>query len=284
MSRALILVCLLLSVAPPVWGVGAESFGSGPLQFSNCDEWPSGLEAVFYDNARVYASWENGGEIFCFRGGSKELNNALERFSKVEMPVHEVFLVPGPRVIQSFYGKKITCGWTVEDLGGIARHVELSVEGAAEVLPVWPRLTIYISEAKQLKQLKVPENIDLSGPEQLNVRYVHALEKGVSCAAQFLAGLEPYSPESAKKIAALLDNPDAYARARAACALGRMGAAARDTIPALQKALAGGDHYEEGYQTAIDKIQAAAPIDKTKAKAREALAQKINAFLRRKKS
>ncbi|MFA6239536.1 MAG: HEAT repeat domain-containing protein [Candidatus Hydrogenedentales bacterium] len=247
---------MTISVDTPAWGMGQEGVGNGPLPAQS--DYPDGLMSVINDPHRVYNSWVNGNEHFCFQGDTSVLNEAMKQFAQVDTPEHEVVLLPGPGKVNRFNGEPKKCDWMLHVVGGIVKSMT-GKDGEAGVWDKYPTLTVYASGGEiDLDALQIPQGISLVTRDDLRKRYL----KGMASAnnetrasgAMFLAGADPFNGDNATAIKALLNDEDSYVRANAASSLARMGKVAEGAVPELKECLQKGDRYEEIYQNAIDKI------------------------------
>ena len=202
------IVVLLFSAtlfAPFQWavGVGMELRGNKPLADANYTDWP-GVVHVINNPSRVYQRWVNGGETNYFQGDTNSLNDALVKFAEVEVPVHEVFLVPGPVSASAFDDETFTYDWRLELLGGIS-HFRHERETETQVYIDHPTLVIFIGGGNiVLEELAIPEGITLLKLEDLRARYYQGLkssERHVQHAAVGrLAAFDPYNDETFERI------------------------------------------------------------------------------------
>jgi hypothetical protein len=113
MHRATILFGLLTAAFIPdrVFALATEQLGNKPIGLS----WDFGaklLEAVNVEE-RVYWYEVNGNPTFFFKGGPKELNQAIRRFAAIPHDKREIVLLPGPGAIQTFDKKPVTFDWSL---------------------------------------------------------------------------------------------------------------------------------------------------------------------------
>jgi len=141
------------------WGLATEEIGNKALAEANYKAW-KGIVPLVNDKARVYTIWVNGNESFYYKAGVKELNEALEKFAKVEVKNHVVVLRPGTGVRSTFDKVGIAYQWELHVVGGIA--ATRAVEDIEDL--DWqkdPVLTIYIGGEIELDKLKFPDGVKL---------------------------------------------------------------------------------------------------------------------------
>lgn len=257
------LACLPLAVLSltalnlPAWGRGLIIKGNEPISVMP-DYYPDGTALVINDRHRMYYTEVNGNEHFYFQGETSALNEALRQFAQIDMPRHDIVLLPGPGKAARFDGTHKQCDWMLHVVGGIVKSMT-EKEDEAGVWDQYPTLTVYVSGGKvDLAALDIPPRISLLTRDDLKARYLKGIaspsKESRSHASIFLATVDPFGKDSADAIQSLLSEEDSYVRANAAASLARMGKVAQDALPALRKCLNEGGHYTECYQRAIDTI------------------------------
>lgn len=258
-----IVVTLLLIV--PAYAMGQEEFGNAPLGEPNYADWP-GIMPTINHESRVYSSWVNGNEYFCYRGDEAALHEVLARFAQSESPVREVFILPGEGVRKTFDGVDMRHDWMLHIQGGISRAV--GKESIA--LDLYPTLTIYTRNLS-LESGDVPEGITLLDIHDLRERYAEALksedQEVRGYADSLWAGADPYNPDAARAIADLLQDSDSWVQSMAAISLGRLGTLAAAYLESLKTTKASqpdNAQVQEVFGRAIESIERAdAPAAET---------------------
>jgi hypothetical protein len=118
---ATIIVILVLALPATVLALAEESFGNSP--HVKQPEWADGVIDVVNLKSRVYSFWVNGNETFFYRGGAKEVNEALRKYAEVRDDVRRLILLPGTGKTQSFDKKPIPFTWKFHVPSGIYRAV-----------------------------------------------------------------------------------------------------------------------------------------------------------------
>jgi hypothetical protein len=238
-----------LSISPRfAWALGQESFGPAGEHISRSGDWPKGVEPLLRHPSRVYMSWVNGNEHSYYDGDIKTVNELLERFSQIHLAEHQVIIRPGQPSARSFHGKLTPYAVEFELPGGLYLHHvrEYATTGLYSAIP---RLIVHVDDAlaKQLAELKVPDNTSLQG-----------------------------SAYRAKDALAQIDAHDRSLRGRAIAVLGVSG----DSSPAVVKALkqvaaSDADEYiRKAAQRAMTQLQQASdPTDR-------ALRQQVAKYLK----
>src|SRR5688572_11845069 len=95
MFRTLLPAALVLTVLAParVHALATETLGNSHIQGWGFD---AKLLALVNVKARVYWFEVNGNPFFFFKGGPKELNEALRQFAALPDSKKEIILLPGP--------------------------------------------------------------------------------------------------------------------------------------------------------------------------------------------
>lgn len=121
MSRRFLLSTLFLAFVPAmVFGLAMEQFGNKPIQ-GGLGESPNLLKAVNVE-ARVYWFEVNGNPWYFFKGGPKELNQAIRDFLALPDEKKEILLLHGPGVRSSLTReKKVEYDWSIHVPMGL-RH------------------------------------------------------------------------------------------------------------------------------------------------------------------
>lgn len=229
-GAALLLLPLLLAAS--AYGLGQEEFGNAPLGEPNYADWP-GIMPTINHESRVYNSWVNGNEYFCYRGDEAALNEVLARFAQSESPLREVFILPGEGVRKTFDGVDMYYDWMLHIQGGISR----AVLKEAVALDLYPTLTIYPRNLS-LKSINLPDGITVLDIHDLRDRYAQALKSEDQEVRGYVtslwAGTDPYNPAAASSIAALLRDPNSWVQSMAALSLGRLGTLAAAYLESLK--------------------------------------------------
>ena len=172
----------------------------GPANYS---DWP-GAEKVVDNPSRILQVWVNGGETNYFRGDTQSLNEALENFVTIQVPVHEIALLPGSGEASAFGGDRFTYDWRLNLVGGISHflHVE---EVDTQVFDDHPTLTIFIGDGNiDLAQLVIPRGVTVLQRDDLRTRYYAGLRSESTrvreAAVGRLAAIDPYGKESLARI------------------------------------------------------------------------------------
>jgi hypothetical protein len=160
MSRPFVIAVLALPFAASVaLALATDQKGNAPLHAANYMTW-KGIMPVINDKARVYTVWCNGSESFYYKGGVKELNDALQHFAKVEVKHHVVVLRPGPATAVSFDKETIAFDWEMHVMGGIARRFATDKPDDLDSQKD-PVLTIHVTDRIDLSKLKLPKGVTL---------------------------------------------------------------------------------------------------------------------------
>ncbi|GMV95125.1 MAG: hypothetical protein AMXMBFR82_49030 [Candidatus Hydrogenedentota bacterium] len=249
-----LLLPLLLAVS--AYGLGQEEFGNAPLGEPNYADWP-GIMPTINHESRVYNSWVNGNEYFCYRGDEAALNEVLARFAQSESPVREVFVLPGEGVRKTFDGVDMHYDWMLHILGGISR----AVSKEAVALDLYPTLTIYPRNLS-LKSINLPDGITVLDIHDLRDRYAEALQSEDQEVRGYVASLwasaDPYNPAAASSIADLLQDPNGWVQSMAALSLGRLGTLAAAYLESLKTTRANQPddaQIQEVFGRAIESIE-----------------------------
>ena len=139
MNRTL-LTSLVLALASPgaTFGLATEQFGNAPITMG------LGLDATVMKAAnvhsRVYWYEVNGNPAFFFKGGPKELNEALRHFAAIPADKKEIILLAGPGLAYSLGRKEVPFDWSLHVPGGI------HFDGDSEVADTRTTLTIHITD------------------------------------------------------------------------------------------------------------------------------------------
>ncbi len=280
-------LALPVALASAATWLGEEHFGNEPLAEANFADWP-GIVPVVNDSSRVYHSWVNGDESCYYSGSIEALNACLRRFAEVKLPIREVVVRPGPGRTESFHGKPIGFRWQLHLVGGIARHMT-GLDQGAKVWSDHPILHIFVDEVIRPEAIQFPEGVTVTGLDSLKARYIEALSstdltvRGWAC--EHVVAADRYDDESAKAVAALLEDKEPWVRLNAALALPGFGSRAQFALPALAAAGATEDAQlaQAARQAAID-IQAAKENEQAAADfaaARAAIAEMLKSRLGR---
>ena len=106
---ALALFALLLGIPSVALALREESFGNEPL--AAVPGWPQGLLEVVNLRSRVYFLGGDGPNICYFRGNAKDLQDALEKFARINEGKCPLILLPGPAQTHSFNRQTIVFNW-----------------------------------------------------------------------------------------------------------------------------------------------------------------------------
>jgi hypothetical protein len=162
MHRSCLLVAVTVAIVAgssgrQAWGFATEAFGNEPLSELNYAAW-KGIMPLVNDKARVYETWANGNERLYYKGTTKELNQALAHFAKMDVEHHVVVLRPGPAVKPSFEKKKIPYNWELHVIGGLARrHATSNIEELEWLKD--PVLTVYVGGDIVLDKIDIPKTV-----------------------------------------------------------------------------------------------------------------------------
>jgi len=237
---------------------------------------------VINHESRVYHTWVNGNEHFYYHGGTKELNDILQKFAALSVDVREVVLRPGPETVMTFNKEyQIAYNCLLHIQGGISRHEE---EGT-NVFDKYPTMTVFVDDSNiALEQIKIPADFTLIELADLRGRYLKGLystDKSVrGYAAFFLAGVDFYSGSNVFAIAKLLEDEDMWVRLMAAGALARFGRKAEPILPTLKKGLKdGNERIRNRFRETIEKIETAKDTTEAEQK-HNRLLKKIFQFLK----
>lgn len=112
MKRALLAGLAMVLVLPSAArALATESFGNAPIGAGG------GFDGKLLDlvnmHARVYWFEVNGNPFFYFKGGTKELNEALRAFAALPDEKKEIILLAGPGERKSLGGKPVAYDWSV---------------------------------------------------------------------------------------------------------------------------------------------------------------------------
>jgi hypothetical protein len=272
---------LVIVAAMTAHGLGTEEFGNAPLGEANYTDWPGIMPAINHPS-RVYSSWVNGNEYFCYRGDTTQLNGMLLAFAESESPTREVFILPGPGTRSTFDQEALTYDWMLHILGGISRHVGSDLPA----MDPFPTLTIYPQENIRLEDIEIPAGVSVLDIHDLRKRYLDALsgdDREVrGYVASLWAGADPYNPDAASAIAELLDDPNSWVQSMAAVSLGRMGRLAEPYLTSMRTVMAAqpdNRQIQEVCGKAIQSIeQSASPVAETVARF-ERQAHEIHEFV-----
>jgi hypothetical protein len=109
--RALVILAVfaLLGIPSVALALREELFGNEPL--GAVPGWPPGLREVVNLRSRVYFLGGDGPNICYFRGSAKDLQEALDKFARIQEGKCPLYLVPGPAQTHSFGGRTIAFNW-----------------------------------------------------------------------------------------------------------------------------------------------------------------------------
>src|SRR5262245_31881819 len=114
-----VLASLVLALACPaaIFGLATEQFGNGPITMGlGLDD--TVMKAANVDS-RVYWYEVNGNPTFFFKGGPKELNEAICHFAAIRHDKKEIILLPGPGLAYSLHRKEVPYTWSLHVPGGL---------------------------------------------------------------------------------------------------------------------------------------------------------------------
>jgi hypothetical protein len=161
----LLIVTTLLSLPPESSAVTITSHGPRPNDIARRE--PIGLTPLIQSPHRVGSVDGPGGAAYFYRCGAAGLDSLLEAFAKVDMALNEVVIWPS---LEEF---KNTEGMALDDppavYNAVLTHpdVFLRLFGENETFyPVRPRLTIYVSDYRELEELRFPPQLVLVHPAQ----------------------------------------------------------------------------------------------------------------------
>ncbi len=222
LCAATVTICLT-GFTRQVQAMGEENFGPLGEHLGRSADWPRGVEDVLRHPARVYGNWVNGNEHVYFDADIEKMNQLLDLYSKVDLQVHHVTLLPGRPTTRSFQGLAIEHNVEFELASGIYLHV-IRERMSTGLYSTQPRLTLFINDAlmRQLDDLQVPDNIQLhaapfptedilrqvsSGDQSLRYRAVSLLDRVANPDQQLLDALQNATKDenqSVQKLAAEL--------------------------------------------------------------------------------
>lgn len=257
-NRRVTCMMIALFLAVSAYGLGQEVFGDAPLGEPNYADWP-GIMPTINHESRVYNSWVNGNEYFCYRGEETALNEVLARFAQSELPLREVFVLPGEGVRKTFDGVDLRYDWMLHIQGGISR----AATEEAIALDLYPTLTIYPRNFS-LESINLPDGISLLDIHDLRERYADALKSDDQEVRGYVTslwtGADPYNPAAASSIADLLQDPNSWVQSMAALSLGRLGNLAAPYLESLKttkSAQPDNPRIQEVFGRAIESIERA---------------------------
>jgi hypothetical protein len=131
---------LVLALACPAatFGLATEQFGNGPITMG------LGFDATVTKavnvESRVYWYEVNGNPTFFFKGGPKELNEAIRHFAAIRHDKKEIILLAGPGLAYSLGRKEVPHTWSLHVPGGF------HFGGNSEVADTRATLTIHITD------------------------------------------------------------------------------------------------------------------------------------------
>jgi thioredoxin-related protein len=271
----------MFTTARQAHGLAFQRVGNKPFHEVNYKQWKSIMPVINHES-RVYHSWVNGNEHFYYSGGTKELNDILQKFAALDVDVREVVLRPGPEKAMIF-NKEEQIGYNclLHIQGGISRHEE---EGT-NIFDKYPTMTIFVDDDNTtLERIKIPADVTLIEVADLRGRYLRGLystDKSVrGYAAFFLAGVDVYHGSNVFAIAKLLKDEDMWVRLMAANSLSRFGRKAEPALPVLKRGLQdSNERIRNRFQETIEKIEAAKDTTEAEQKHLRIL-KKISRFLK----
>jgi hypothetical protein len=131
---------LVLALACPAatFGLATEQFGNGRITMGL--GFDGTVTKAVNVESRVYWYEVNGNPTFFFKGGPKELNEALRHFAAIHHDKKEIILLPGPGLAYSLGRKEVPYTWSLHVPGG------LHFGGDSEVADTRATLTIHITD------------------------------------------------------------------------------------------------------------------------------------------
>lgn len=163
---ALSFLLLMLLVPSLCHALGTEEKGNRLLSEFNYADW-KGIMPIVNAKSRVYQVWVNGNEYLCYKGKTRELNEALATFAKVDVKNHVVVLRPGPADRRAFDKTLVSLNWEIHLIGGLAKSRATDDIEDLE----WQRdpvLTIYVTDEIDLDTLEIPEGVTLRSAPALH--------------------------------------------------------------------------------------------------------------------
>ena len=198
-TLAISFLCFSLNTA----ALGFSMEGNDPVGPANYTDWP-GAEKVVDNPSRILQVWVNGGETNYFRGDTASLNVALEHFAAIQVPVHEIALLPGPGKARAFGEEEFTYDWRLNLMGGIS-HFLHKEEVDTQVYDDHPTMTVFVGDGNiELAQLVIPRGVTVLQLDDLRARYYAGLRSENQwvreAAVGRLAAIDPYGEESLARI------------------------------------------------------------------------------------
>ena len=271
MNRVPMLAGFMLALAVPsaAHALATEQLGNKPIDDGNFD---GKLLAIVNVHARVYWYEVNGNPSFFFKGGPKELNEALQAFAELKAEKKEIILLAGAGGTKTFDGKPVAFDWCV--------HVPMGIrlDGDSEVADTRATFTIHVPHPlppapadavkvrKWIAELnsddfkvrdKSSAELEVAGPSvaaalrealktapsaEARERLDRVLER-VSAAIRLdvlklpegvaVIGVETLLDRARKE----LSNKEPYVRGYAATSLGHRGLGTAEIVPDLEKVL-----------------------------------------------
>lgn len=167
-------ISMLFAMANAAYGLGEFTEGNDPQPAANYTDWPGVVEAI-NDPSRVFLAWVNGSETCYFQGDVQVINRVLDKFSKTEVPILEVTLLPEAPNPQSVGNKSIAYNFSIQVIGGIVKgYVQRFL--LDEVMPLHPSMTIYITPEIELEQLAIPPSVKITTLSDLENRFESGLK------------------------------------------------------------------------------------------------------------
>ena len=153
MPRTKTCLVLLVFLLTPAQVTCGALFINDVIRGKNYVEWP-GLVEVLRGPGQFRSHTGAGNEIFFYRGSSAQLNEVLQKFAAVDIPVHDVILLPGPARTETFGFNELSFGWRLDLLREPPPSATES-EAMRGVLPVYPTLTVYIGDGKPVEPMEI---------------------------------------------------------------------------------------------------------------------------------
>jgi hypothetical protein len=275
MLRLFAAVVLTLLATSNALSLGTESFGSKPLSDVNYVPWPN-VMPVINDEHRVYHSWVNGDEHFCFAGDTAALNDAIEDFAAIGAENLVIVLRPGPGKTSSLTSDRtVTFNWDLHLLGGISKMMS-TLELGKNIWDPSPRLQVYVGDAIKLDEVEIPNGVEVLEIADLQTRYAKCLAsdnrtvRGWSCG--HIARLDPYDTNSMHKIATKLDDDDNWVKLNAAGALSQYAIASEVVIKQLQAVKTNDEQLQARVSQTLEDLQRAEPDEAAQKEYQQTLA------------
>lgn len=153
MPRTKTCLVLLAFLLIPAQATPGMSITNDVIRDKNYLEWP-GLVEVLRGPGQFRSYTGAGNEIYYYRGTTAQLNEVLRKFAAVDIPDHDVILLPGPARTETFGFNELSFGWRL-DLLREAPPSATESEPVRGVTPVYPTLTVYIGDGKPVEPMNI---------------------------------------------------------------------------------------------------------------------------------